>query len=236
MTRRTRFPDPRRAPADAPLARGGDLQPQTLLDAYSQGIFPWPLGNGRLLWWSPDPRAVFALDGRPGTGPEGVHVSRTLRRSLRARAWRCTVDGDFAAVIRACAQRPGEGTWITEGMIAAYMRLHDLGVAHSLEVRDAEGSLVGGIYGVALGAAFMGESMFSRVTDASKVALVTLAGVLREGGFALLDAQVPTAHLTSMGALALPRTVFLDELARAVGRPAALPRGPVAQRWSDPMA
>lgn len=212
----TRFPDPAHAPADAPLARGGDLLPATLLDAYGHGIFPWPSGR-TLLWWSPDPRALFPLDG--------PHVSRSLRRTLARDRFACSADTDFAGVVAACADRPGEGTWITPAMRAAYQRLHELGFAHSVEVRDADdGRLVGGVYGVALGGAFMGESMFSRATDASKVALVDLVDRLRRGGFALFDAQLPTAHLTSMGAVATPRAVFLAALRAALPLPAALPR------------
>lgn len=219
MTRRLRgrFPDPARAPADAPLAWGGDLEPATLVEAYGRGIFPWPSG-GTLLWWSPDPRAVFPLDG--------VHVSRTLRRTIASGRFACTLDTDFAAVVRGCADRPGEGTWITGAMARAYQRLHALGVAHSVEVRDAaSGDLVGGVYGVALGGAFMGESMFSRARDASKVALVDLAARLRAGGFTLFDAQLPTPHLTSMGAVTTPRAAFLRRLDAALPLPAALGRG-----------
>jgi leucyl/phenylalanyl-tRNA---protein transferase len=215
--RRSRFPDPARAPADAPLARGGDLDPATLIDAYSHGIFPWPTDDGALWWWSPDPRAVIPLDG--------LHVSRTLRRTLMSGRLTCTLDQSFPAVVRGCADRPGQGTWITVPMIRAYERLHALGIAHSVEVVDAAtGELAGGIYGLALGGAFMGESMFSRVRDASKVALVDLVARLRAGGFTLFDAQLPTAHLTSMGAVTVPRAIYLRELQRALETPAALPR------------
>lgn len=214
----SRFPDPARAPGDAPLAWGGDLRPATMLDAYAHGIFPWPAGDGTLLWWSPDPRALLPLDG--------LHVSRSLRRTLRSGRFVCTADTDFAGVVRGCADRPGEGTWITRPMIRAYERLHAVGVAHAVEVRDAETSaLVGGVYGVALGGAFMGESMFSRARDASKVALVNLVGRLRDGGFTLLDAQLPTPHLASLGAVATPRAAFLRALARALELPATFPDG-----------
>lgn len=214
----SRFPDPRGSPGDQPIAVGGDLEPATLLDAYRHGVFPWPLDEGRgrrrapLLWWSPDPRAVVPLDG--------LHVSRTLRRTLRRGTFATTVDTDFAAVVAGCADRPGEGTWITPAMAAAYTRLHRMGAAHSVEVRDGgSGALVGGVYGVTVGAAFCAESMFSRASDASKVALVALVVQLRADGFALLDAQLPTPHLERMGAVAVPRGVYLDRLAAAVEQP-----------------
>lgn len=207
---RSRFPDPRRAPADAPLAMGGDLRPATLLDAYRHGIFPWPAGgdDAPILWWSPDPRAVLT--------PDGIHVSRTLARTLRSGRLRTTLDQAFTDVVAGCADRPGEGTWITPSMASAYAELHELGHAHSLEVWDAAGDLVGGIYGVAVGAAFCGESMFHRVRDASKVALVALTEHLRDTGFWFLDAQLPTPHLGSMGASVVARARYLDMLARAV--------------------
>ncbi|MGH8898888.1 MAG: leucyl/phenylalanyl-tRNA--protein transferase [Egibacteraceae bacterium] len=211
---RSRFPDPWSAPADAPLAWGGDLEPETLLDAYRHGVFPWPASDGTICWWSPDPRALLPLDG--------IHVSRSLRRTLRSGRFRCTQDAAFADVVAGCADRGSNGTWITSAMARAYTRLHELGHAHSVEVWNADGALVGGIYGVAAGAAFSGESMFSRATDASKVALVDLSGRLRAGGFRLLDAQLPTPHLASMGAVAVPRSVFLRLLGVATASPAAL--------------
>jgi leucyl/phenylalanyl-tRNA---protein transferase len=202
-TPRSRFPDARSAPPDAPLARGGDLEPETLLDAYAHGIFPWPVA-GELLWWSPDPRAVIPLDG--------LHVSRTLGRTLRSGRFTATADRACPEVIAACAHRPGEGTWITPAMQAAYGRLHELGHVHSVEVWEPGGRLVGGVYGVAVGAAFSGESMFHRVSDASKVALVALVERLRARGFALFDAQLPTPHLTRLGARSVPRADFLAAL------------------------
>ena len=201
----SRFPDPRTGPPDGPLAWGGDLRPETLLDAYAHGIFPWPVSDGTLYWWSPDPRAIIPLDG--------LHVSRSLRRTLRSRRFRCTVDTAFAAVVAGCAERVGEGTWITTAMASAYRRLHARGVAHSIEVWDHDGQLAGGLYGVATGAVLSGESMFHRVSDASKVALVETVARLRAGGFALFDVQLQTRHLASMGAVELPRDVFLDNLA-----------------------
>ena len=204
---RSRFPDPRQAPPDAPLAVGSDLSPNTLVDAYQHGIFPWPYG-GEVWWWSPDPRAVVPLDG--------LHVSRSLRRTLASGRLTAGPARDFTAVVRACADRPGEGTWITPGMVVAYERLHRLGLAHAVEVRDRGGALVGGIYGVALGGAFMGESMFHRTPDASKVAMVELVARLRAGGFALFDAQLPTSHLASMGAQTVSRDRYLDALEAAL--------------------
>lgn len=216
MTRqaRSRFPDPRAAPRDAPLAWGGDLEPATLLDAYAHGIFPWPTSDGTVYWWSPDPRAVLPLDG--------LHISRSLARTLRSGRLRCTLDQAFAAVVAGCADRPGEGTWITAGTAIAYEELHALGHAHSVEVWDAGRTLVGGLYGVALGGAFMGESMFHRVPDASKVALVHLADRLRGAGFALLDAQVPTPHLERLGARSVRRSEYLRRLEAAMALNARL--------------
>jgi leucyl/phenylalanyl-tRNA--protein transferase len=211
---RSRFPDPRAAPRDAPLAWGGDLEPATLLDAYAHGIFPWPTSDGTVYWWSPDPRAVLPLDG--------LHISRSLARTLRSGRLRCTLDQAFAAVVAGCADRPGEGTWITAGTAIAYEELHALGHAHSVEVWDAGRTLVGGLYGVALGGAFMGESMFHRVPDASKVALVHLADRLRGAGFTLLDAQVPTPHLERLGARTVRRSEYLRRLAAAMALKAPL--------------
>ncbi len=214
---RSRFPDPRLAPPDAPLAIGGDLEPETLLDAYTHGIFPWPDSAGWLTWWSPDPRAVIDVGG--------VHVSRSLRRTLASGRLRCTIDTAFEAVVAACAERPGEGTWITPEMAEAYLRLHHLGFAHSVEVWEGK-RLVGGLYGVALGAAFMGESMFHRVSDASKVALVHLDRCLAAAGYHLIDAQLPTPHLERLGAVAVPRRRFLQRLDAALcAQPRPLPRG-----------
>lgn len=205
---------------DGLLAAGGDLEPARLLRAYRNGIFPW-FGPGEpILWWSPDPRAVLY--------PERLHVSRRLARTLRQQRFAISYDTCFAQVVAACAaSRPeSRGTWITPQMQAAYARLHDLGHAHSIEVwRDA--TLVGGLYGVALGRVFFGESMFSRERDASKVALAHLCARLRHLGFGLLDCQVVSGHLTRMGAERLSRERFvalLDELADAA--PAPWPRRP----------
>lgn len=205
----SRFPDPRGAPGDAPLARGGDLEPETLIDAYTHGVFPWPHGDDEVYWWSPDPRAVFVP-------PDSVRVTRSLARTLRSARFRSTTDTAFEAVITACGERPGEGTWITPDLRAAYIRLHELGLAHSLEVWDADAQLVGGIYGVALGGAFMGESMFHRVPDASKVALVRLGEHLLDRGYRFLDAQLPTDHLLRMGVQVCSRARYLHMLEEAL--------------------
>jgi leucyl/phenylalanyl-tRNA---protein transferase len=207
---RFRFPDPRGADEDGLIASGGDLEPATLLAAYRGGIFPWPAEGIDLLWWSPDPRAVLP--------PDGVHVSRSLRRTLRQARFRVTIDAAFDDVIDACGDRGGEGTWITPALRAAYARLHRLGWAHSVEVW-AGGALVGGLYGVASGGLFAAESMFHRVRDASKVALVALGQHARAVGVTLIDVQMPSPHLAAMGAVTLARADYLDALALAVARP-----------------
>ena len=209
------FPDPERALADPNglLAFGGDLSPQRLIAAYSHGIFPWYAEGDPLLWWSPDPRCVFASDG--------VHVSRSLAKALRKSRWRWSMDRAFENVMRACAaSRAGQdGTWITGDMLLAYARLHALGHAHSLEIWEDD-ELVGGVYGVCTGRMFSAESMFSRRSNASKAALIALAHVLRTRNFPWIDAQVPNPHLMRMGARTIPRRHYLDELARLVAQPA----------------
>lgn len=204
MTPASLFPDPRTVPRDQPFARGVNYEPAVLLDAYRHGIFPWPVEDDEVYWWSPDPRAVIELDG--------LHVSRSLRRTIRRSGWRTTVDVAFDAVMTSCAHARETGTWITAAYMDGYRRLHALGAAHSVEVWNGA-ELVGGLYGVTVGAVFTGESMFHRRSDASKVALVALRDHLAERGFALIDAQLPTAHLLSMGAVAIPRRRFLDRLA-----------------------
>lgn len=192
---------------DGLLAMGGDLSPARLLNAYRQGIFPWYSDGEPILWWSPDPRMVLRTDG--------VHLSSRFRRRLRNSKWQVRADSAFDEVILACACTPrrGEhGTWITNAMRAAYRELHRLGHAHSVEVFDGP-CLVGGIYGVSIGRMFFGESMFSGESGGSKVALAALARRLREWGWPLIDAQVANAHLTSLGAEAWPRPVFLDRVA-----------------------
>ncbi len=198
------------------LAAGADLSVARLLDAYAQGIFPWFSPGEPILWWSPDPRMVF------DTG--AMHRPRRLRRWLRDCPWTLTADRAFDAVMRTCAApRAGQpGTWITRSMLDAYRQLHALGHAHSVEVWDGD-TLVGGIYGVARGRMFFGESMFSRRDHASKVALLGLADGLARAGFPLLDAQVSSAHLATLGAFELARSDFLARIGALVG--AAAPSG-----------
>jgi len=200
---------------DGLLAAGGDLSVERLLAAYARGIFPWFSEGEPILWWSPDPRMVF------DTG--AMHVPRRLRRWLRGCDWTIDADGAFGEVVQACAApRDGQsGTWIVPAMHAAYARLHALGHAHSIEVRDGP-TLVGGLYGVAVGRMFFGESMFSRASGGSKVALLALARALRGWGWPLLDAQVRSAHLVTLGARTMPRDRFVSavrELAALPGRP-----------------
>ncbi len=200
---------------DGLLAIGGDLDPRRLLNAYRHGIFPWFNAGDPILWWSPDPRTVLP--------PNRVHISRSLAKTLRRGHFRITLDQAFHQVIGACAglRRQGNGTWLVPMMIRAYQRLHRAGWAHSVEVwRD--GDLVGGLYGVSLGRVFFGESMFSLVSDASKVALVHLCRTLEDRGFGLIDCQMATDHLLSLGAFQIPRAAFthtLDLLCADPGTP-----------------
>lgn len=203
------FPDVETAERepDGLLAVGGDLSVARLLTAYRSGVFPWFGDNDPILWWSPDPRTVLF--------PDRIRISRSLRKTLRKGLFGATADRHFDAVIDACAQPRGEagGTWLVSDMIAAYQRLHRRGFAHSVEVwRD--GHLVGGLYGVAIGRVFFGESMFSRISDASKVALVHLCRMLSDRGFGLIDCQVLTGHLVRMGAEQIERAQFVRILDR----------------------
>jgi len=207
-----RIPDPSTADLDAGgvVGFGADLKPATLLDAYRRGIFPWPHPGVAVPWFSPDPRAVIPLDG--------MRVSRSLAQRMRRSGWMTTVDGAFEAVVDACGDRAGgEGTWISRDMRQAYGRLWRMGWAHSLEVWDGN-ELVGGLYGVAIGGCFTGESMFHYATDASKVALADLVARWAEAGGAFVDVQLPTAHLTSLGAVEVPRAEFLARLEAARDR------------------
>jgi len=199
------FPDPSLA-LDEPnglLAMGGDLSPQRLRLAYANGIFPWYNPDESILWWCPDPRTVLPTDG--------VHISRRFKRTLAKHDYAVTLDQDFEGVITACAgeRRGNPGTWLGPEMRAAYTRLHLEGDAHSIEVWR-HGTLIGGLYGVALGRLFFGESMFSHERDASKIAIVWLARQLRAWGFPIIDGQVGSGHLYRMGAVDLPRQQFLE--------------------------
>ena len=203
------FPDVEHAllEPDGLLAVGGDLEPERLLYAYRNGIFPWYGPDQPILWWSPDPRLVLF--------PEQLHISRSLARTLRRRHFTVTLDTAFEQVISECAApRPGQaGTWITPEMQAAYIHMHKLGHAHSVECWQ-QGRLVGGLYGLAMGRVFFGESMFTRVADASKVGFVTLVRQLQRWDYRLIDCQVHTGHLESLGAGMIPRSEFTRLLER----------------------
>jgi len=205
------FPPLEEAEPEGLVGVGGDLSPRRLLTAYSLGIFPWySEEDGPILWWSPDPRCVLPLDA--------VHVPRSLQRVIRRRLFRCTLNHAFGDVIRSCAviRRPGQGgSWLGRAMIKAYERLHHLGYALSAEAWR-EGELAGGIYGVALGRAFFGESMFYRAPDASKAALIYLTDYLRGQGYALFDCQQNTPHMRRFGAVEIPRAEFARRLDEAL--------------------
>jgi len=194
------------------LAMGGDLSVERLLDAYRHGIFPWFSPGEPILWWSPDPRMVLL--------PQEIRVTRSLAKRIRNGGFALRVDTAFADVMGACAApREGTGgTWISPAMVAAYTRLFDAGYAHSVETWH-DGVLVGGLYGVAIGRMFYGESMFSRMPDASKVALVQLAWRLRQWDFGMIDCQMETSHLASLGARTMPRATFTARLAELVNLP-----------------
>jgi leucyl/phenylalanyl-tRNA---protein transferase len=196
---------------DGVVAMGEDFRPGTLLQAYRTGIFPWPHKSGRkhvVLWCSPDPRAVFPLD-------QDIHVSRSMRRAMRG--FRVTMNQAFAEVMRLCGETRPEGTWIIPNLMDGYRELHRRGFCHSVEVWRGE-HLVGGIYGVSVGRAFAGESMFHLETNASKVAFYTLAKSLKHSGFTLFDVQIPTPHLMSLGCVGLPRERYLAALEAAEPR------------------
>ena len=213
LTEELLFPHPDHAEPDGLLAVGGDLSSERLLLAYRLGIFPWYEQGLPILWWSPDPRLIME--------PGEFHVSRRLNRTLRQGRFQVTFDRSFASVILACAtvsRRNQHGTWITGEMQQAYVRLHELGYAHSAE-SWLDGNLVGGIYGVSLGKCFFGESMFSYENDASKAAMAVLVSHIKRWGFHLLDAQVTTRHLLSLGAKEVPRKIFLKKLGNALKFP-----------------
>ena len=193
---------------DGLLAIGGDLSPSRLINAYSRGIFPWNNDNQPVLWWSPDPRWVIF--------PDRIHISRSLKKVLKQKKFRITFNKCFESVIRSCAsmRENNEGTWITGTVIESFIQLHKLGFAHSVECW-LDDELVGGLYGLALGRIFFGESMFSTASDASKTALVTLARILSTCNFELIDCQIHTRHLESMGATPIPREQFALILQRS---------------------
>jgi len=207
------FPPPDYADPSGLLAVGGDLSSERLLEAYRLGIFPWYSEDQPILWWSPDPRLVLQLDD--------FKLSRSLRKTLRKGIFQVTFDRAFEEVIRACAAVPRvgqHGTWLTDEMQEAYINLHGLGFAHSVETWCGE-KLVGGLYGVSLGRAFFGESMFHRKSDASKVALATLVEKLKSWRFHFIDAQMTTDHMLSLGAKEMPRRIFLKRLHGALRHP-----------------
>lgn len=206
-----RFPDPKTSDKQGLLAMGGDLNPQRILQAYSQGIFPWFEPGCPILWWSPNPRLILI--------PNEFKLSRSLKKSLH-KPFKLTIDTAFESVIKACAtenKRVGN-TWISSEMIAAYITLHTMGYAHSFEVWQNE-LLVGGLYGLSLGKAFFGESMFHTVTDASKIALYHLCNTVQQWDFAFIDCQMPTTHLLTLGAKVQSRNEFLHQLELALDNP-----------------
>ncbi len=210
LSDRLSFPPPHLAIKEGLLAVGGDLSVERLLLAYRSGIFPWYAEGEPILWWSPDPRLVLY--------PEELRVSKSLRKVIRKGLFKITVDRDFEAVIQACAEVKrsyGEGTWITDEMKTAYCEFHRQGHAHSVEAWQND-TLVGGLYGISVGRAFFGESMFSRVSNASKVALATFVESLQRLNFELIDCQVKTDHLIRFGAREVARNVFLAQLEKAI--------------------
>jgi len=210
LSEKISFPSPHLASKEGLLAVGGDLNQQRLLLAYRMGIFPWFADDDPILWWSPDPRLVLY--------PDEIRVSRTLKKIIKKEMFQMTIDSAFDQVIKSCAQiriEKNEGTWIVQEMVDAYSRLHESGFAHSVEAWH-QGKLAGGIYGISLGRCFFGESMFSRVSNASNVALVRLVEHLRASSFDMLDCQVTTDHLIRFGAREIPRTVFLKRLKKSL--------------------
>ena len=212
LTHRLEFPPVKEADPGGALALGGDLSPERLLLAYRSGIFPWYNEGQPIVWYSPDPRVVLY--------PDRLRMARRTRSVLNQQRFKVTYDTQFSEVIRRCQQikRPNQvGTWITEGMCAAYVRLHQLGHAHSVEVWQ-ESQLVGGVYGIALGSLFFGESMFSLANNASKIGFITLVRRLQEHGFTLIDCQVAAPHLAQWGAEPIPRDHYLGELSAGLTR------------------
>ncbi len=210
---RFQFPPPDQATSEGILGVGGNLSPGMLISAYSQGVFPWFSPGDPILWWCPDPRFVLF--------PDRLHVSHSMRRALRRGEFSVTFDGDFESVIELCSAAPRRGqngTWITPEMIKSYKELHLLGYAHSVEVWK-EGRIAGGLYGVSLGSVFFGESMFAHVSNASKVGFIRLVEVLKREGFQLVDSQVHTQHLESLGAENIPRRRYLELLHAGLAQP-----------------
>jgi leucyl/phenylalanyl-tRNA--protein transferase len=198
------FPPPELATPEGIIAAGGDLSPQRLLNAYAAGIFPWFSEGDPLLWWSPDPRMVLL--------PGDLHISASMNKLLKKSPFRLTCDSHFREVIESCSQprKTQRGTWITAQILDAYVRLHEMGFAHSVEVWDLlDNRLVGGLYGVSLGKCFFGESMFHTVANASKYAFITFSQTLFRAGFVMLDCQVPSPHLKRLGCREMPRAEFL---------------------------
>lgn len=214
---RVSFPDPRTLGATDLVAIGADFSAGTYVAAFRRGIFPWPVNSRLVPWVSPRERAIFPLDEEPV-------FSRSMRRILRKREYEITLDQAFEQVVRACGEERAEGTWIVPEMAALYRELHRLGIARSLEVwgREPGRPLIGGIFGIAMGAAFSGESMFHRRTNASKIAFAELAMCLRRCGFQLFDVQVMSEHLASLGCVPIPRAEYIERLEKALATPARL--------------
>lgn len=203
---------------DGLIAVGGDLSPKRILAAYERGIFPWFSEGEPPLWWSPDPRMILL--------PENLKISKSMRQVLRKKYFQVEFDTRFDDVIKACADTPRsheEGTWISADIIQAYSELHKMGHAHSVEVLNPNGQLVGGLYGMAIGGCFFGESMFSKESNASKVAFISLVEWLQARGFSLIDCQVHTNHLQSLGAHIVPRKTFISMMNEAMKYPVNLP-------------
>ncbi|MCH6257344.1 leucyl/phenylalanyl-tRNA--protein transferase [Puniceicoccaceae bacterium K14] len=207
----TRFPDPQLAESDGLIAVGGDLNPERLINAYASGIFPWYSEDQPILWFSPNPRLILY--------PQKFKLSDSLRRIVKSKKFSIKMDTRFEEVIRSCSKAPRpdqDGTWITEDMVQAYIKLHKMGIAHSFEAYQKD-SLVGGLYGISLGNAFFGESMFHSVANASKVAFHALVTFCNQNNFSFIDAQVPTEHLKSLGAEEVSRELFLELLDQCLG-------------------
>ena len=202
------FGEVRRAPAHGLVGRGADFRPETIVHAYRCGVFPWPQRGEEFLWFSPDPRAIIPMDG--------LHISARLERRLRQGRFRLTVDADFERVITECGRAREEGTWITTRLRRAYLELHELGYAHSFEAWTADGELAGGLYGIGVAGMYGAESMFHRITDASKVAMVAMMAHCQRIGVQFIDIQVLSPHTESMGAVEISRDQYLVRLESAL--------------------